>query len=156
MPGVDGIRLLLTIGAAARLTRLTTRDKITEPARKHVHRFVLFSAEQRRAESAGKAMPAPKRPWEARFRIWLHTLITCDWCVGFWWSAVLGLFAHRKGDRAVFQVPAGILTAAYALGLLVEHESPRPPVVLSQPAPSPKTRPESPTAAQQEQTPKST
>lgn len=146
MPGVDGIRLVLMIGAAARLTRLTTRDKITETAREHVHRAVLFSAAQRRAEASGEPMPAPARVWEAKFRVWLHSLITCDWCVGFWWSAVVGLFASRKGDRPIFQVPAAILTAAYALGLLVERESPIPPVVISRPA-----GPQSPPQPQQKQ-----
>lgn len=51
---VELSRLVLIGGAAARLTRLTTKDKITEPVRQWGHQRILFNREQRAAIAAGQ------------------------------------------------------------------------------------------------------
>lgn len=115
---MTGYRLVVTIGAAARLTRLVTRDTITEPLRDKI----LLNPAQRRAQAAGAAIPAPTNPRSARARAWLHTLVTCDWCTGMWVAALVGTASHVAGHRTVFTVPATILTTAHAVGWLAEHE----------------------------------
>jgi hypothetical protein len=120
------VLLALTTGAAARLARLTTRDKITEPVRARLHELVLFNPAQRRARAAGKPVPAPTSPRNAQFRVRVHQGLTCDWCVGVWWSAAISGLLHLWGHRRLVQAPIAALAAAYAVGLLVEHESQRP------------------------------
>jgi hypothetical protein len=119
-------RLVLITGSASRLTRLTTRDTLTKPLRDAVRNRVLFSPEQRAALAAGTALPPARSQKDADRRRWLHTLLTCDWCAGFWWSALVVVAARtagRGGTRAaLFEIPATILTASYLLGFLAEHE----------------------------------
>jgi hypothetical protein len=117
------IELLLTTGAAARLTRLTTRDQITAPLRHRLEERVLFDPAQRAARAAGRAMPGPRSQREAQARVWLHTLLGCDWCAGFWWSALVATAGHRWGHTGWWRLAATILTASHALGWLAEHES---------------------------------
>lgn len=128
-------RLVLIGGAAARLTRLTTKDTITEPVRQWGHQRILFNREQRAAIAAGQPVPPPARPNAAQARTWLHTLVNCEWCASVWWAAALSVIERatlrRPFARAVFQLGATALTASYAVGWLAEHEQPAPPVQVS-------------------------
>lgn len=112
-------QLVLLIGSTARLTRLTTRDTITNPLRD----IVLFNRAQRRARKAGEPVPAPARPRAARVRAWLHTLITCDWCIGVWVSVIVVLVAWPFHGTPLFVLVATILTVAYAVGWITDHEA---------------------------------
>lgn len=118
----DWMILIVTVGAAARLTRIVTRDAITQPLRD----FVLFNRDQRRARRRNQALPGPRRPAAAKARAWAHTLITCDWCAGFWISAlVAGAYAAWHTSHVYFYV-ALALTLSYLVGWLAERESPAP------------------------------
>jgi hypothetical protein len=125
---VNFYTLVIITGAAARLTRLTTRDRIIAGLRAFVHQRVLFHPTQRAARAAGQPLPTPPRPRAAVFRTWIYALITCDWCVGVWWCAIVGVLAYLSGGSPWFTVPATILTAAYLLGWVVEHEQPLAPL----------------------------
>jgi len=131
---MDVIAAVIVItGAAARLTRLTTRDKITTDARSWLHNLLLFNRAQRRARAAAEPMPPARSPRSARVRVWLHTLVICDWCVGFWWSAVVGalgkMWVWQHVEWALIAMIVG--TAAYLVGWLAEREQPGPSVVVS-------------------------
>lgn len=121
---MDGIELIRTVGAAARLTRLTTSDSITEPARKRVLEFVRFNRTQRRALAAGQPVPPPKHPRAAAARNKVCELLTCPWCIGFWWCAVIAGTGYQFGRTTWWRLGADILTASYVLGVLAEYESP--------------------------------
>jgi hypothetical protein len=121
---MDGFELIRMVGAAARLTRLTTSDSITETARKRVLEFVRFNRAQRRALSAGHPVPPPTSPRAAAARNKVCELLTCPWCVGFWWCALVGVVGVRFGRTAWWQLGTSVLAASYALGWLAEHETP--------------------------------
>jgi hypothetical protein len=116
--------LVVVALAAARLTRLTITDTITAPARRVVLTRVLYSRPQRRALAAKANVPPPTRRWAAGIRQWLHSLLTCDWCVGVWWCAVVVLLGRVFGCSPWYRIPVLILAAAYVLGWLAEHENP--------------------------------
>lgn len=124
MTNVNVIQLLLTTGAAARVTRLVTRDTITAPLR---HRL-LYNRDQRAALAAGEMVPPPSNPLAARARAKLYELATCDWCAGLWIAtaiAALSAIATRRDQHKPagwFTVPAGALTASHAVGWLASHE----------------------------------
>jgi len=125
------MHLVTVVGSAARLTRLSTRDKITEKLRTRVHERVLFNAAQRAARATGQPVPPPSRPWAAELRTWAYQGMTCDWCIGVWWCAATTAIHYRWGKRSVVEGGLTALAAAYALGWLVEHESPEPAIVLN-------------------------
>lgn len=132
---MEALRIGVIIGAAARLTRLTTRDAITARLRTRVHELVLFDRAQRAARAAGQPVPPPKNPAAAEFRTKVHEGLRCDWCVGVWWSGaitaahwVVGSSTRLRRAAAVVDILSTTLAAAYALGWLVEHESPPEPV----------------------------
>lgn len=111
---------MIIVGAAARLTRLLSRDVITQPLRD----AVLFNREQRRARKEGRPAPVPRWPDAARFRAWAHTLITCDWCAGFWVSAMTVAAYLASHGHPLFLVPAAVFAVSHAVGWMAEHESP--------------------------------
>jgi hypothetical protein len=99
---VDLPRLVLITGAAARLTRLTTRDAITEGPRTKIHEG-----------------------------------LSCDWCVGVWWTALVtaahyvtgAATGRRRTGATLVEAACAALAGAHVLGWLSEHESPEPVVV---------------------------
>lgn len=111
--------LVFTVGAAARLTRLTTRDTITEPLRN----AVLYNRGQRQARRNNEPLPPPTSPRRAHTRLWLHTLITCDWCAGMWIATACTLAAWQWHDTTWYLIAAGALTTAHAVGWLATREN---------------------------------
>lgn len=116
--------LLLIWGSAARLTRLTKRDTILEPLRARLYPLILFDPAQRRARAADREIPPPASQRQARLRAGVIDGLQCDWCLGVWWAAVAAVAQRRWGRRAVFQVPAAALTAAYLVGWAAEYTDP--------------------------------
>lgn len=122
---------VVLVGAVARLTRLVTWDKITEPFRTGLLNLVLFDREQRAARHAGTALPAPASRKAALTRLrmhrWLRTLITCAWCAGLWISAAAVATIQIVGPSPWVMVPASALALSYAVGLLSGLEADRRP-----------------------------
>lgn len=112
------VQVLITIGAAARLTRLATRDTITAGLRDRV----LYTREQRAAQRAGEPLPPPASDRAARVRLWLHNLVTCDWCAGLWISTLVVLLAVLVGPHPVVLTLGAALAVSYAVGWLAGHE----------------------------------
>lgn len=112
------LHVLITIGAAARLTRLATRDTITQPLREKL----LYTPAQRAARTAGQPLPAPANPRSARLRLWAYELVTCDWCAGLWISTAAVALASLLGPTPWLVVPGAALAASYAVGWLAAHE----------------------------------
>lgn len=110
--------IFITIGAAARLTRLVTRDMITAGLRD----AVLYTREQRAALNNGDPLPPPRSQRAANLRLWLHTLVTCDWCTGLWISTLVVLLAVTLGHHPVVLTLGAILAVAHAVGWLAGHE----------------------------------
>ena len=106
------------VGAAARLTRLVTRDTITQPLRD----WVLFNRAQRQARLRNEPIPAPTRPTAARARSWLHSLLTCDWCAGLWISAAVVTATALWRDTPAYWGTTSALTVSHAVGLLAAHD----------------------------------
>lgn len=87
---------VLTVGAAARLTRLVTTDAITGGLRAR-------AIEHRGPDSR------------------LAYFVSCPWCVSVWVAAAvlaLGWWPARHGTAAWWWFPAVILTVSYAVGAL--------------------------------------
>jgi hypothetical protein len=114
--------LLLVALASARLTRLTTRDTVTEPARKWVLLRLTFTAAQRRAVAEHRQLPPPPRPRIARARLWLVELLGCPWCVGVWWCFAVATAAWFWNDHPGFLIPAMALGASYLVGFVAVLE----------------------------------
>ncbi len=108
------IYVLITIGAAARLTRLTTRDQITQPLRDRL----LYSTAQRAALRDGSPVPPPVHPRLTRVRVWLHQGVTCDWCAGFWVSVLVVGLAYGFGPEPILLIPGAMLAVSHAVGAL--------------------------------------
>lgn len=111
--------LLLTLGAAARLTRLAVSDTITEPVRTWVLVRVARSRRQR-AEIADTGRADPPTP----VRQWLLDLLQCHWCLGVWITAAVVATAFLYGHTPAWQITATVLALAYALGWLADQEAP--------------------------------
>lgn len=83
---------LLALGAAARLTRLITDDRITAPLRALVIRA-------RGPESE------------------LAYLVQCPWCLGLWMSGAVTAAAFLAHGAVWFTAPALALTISYLYGI---------------------------------------
>lgn len=90
--------------AVYRLVRLWLHDTITEPLRSRA-----IGGERRTGWCLSKPTP---------FRLWLLTLLTCQWCLGVWVSfATVGVLA-AVGMDPYDVTPRGVtLGVATALGL---------------------------------------
>ena len=95
------MNLLIDMLATFRLTRLATRDTITEPFRQQ-----LRHAAMRQVDSPGIAAK-------------VDTLISCPWCVG-WWIAVAVVAARRLYPRA-WEPVAAALAASAVTGLIADN-----------------------------------
>lgn len=96
--------LFVTALAAARVTRLITTDKISEPVREWI---------------VGKLGPAHA----------ISYLVYCRWCTGIYASAVASVcvwwgagLRHLLPVSGWFAVPALALAFSYVIGLLVRAE----------------------------------
>lgn len=103
--------MVLTLGTTARVTRLITDDKLTEPWREHAIHLLTYDRHQRQvldehheavtaALEAGQpapftpAIPPPEDPAKTERRQWLTWLITCRWCAGMWTALAVALVAR--------------------------------------------------------------
>lgn len=82
--------------AVHRLTRLATRDEITEPIRS----ALIEQAYQLAGTAAAARAAAPHSTWSERAEDdpdapRLARLLTCRWCMG-WWIAVAAVWARRR------------------------------------------------------------
>lgn len=92
----------MVVGAAARLTRLITRDTITKPLRARVE-----------ARYGPDSLP--------------DEFIRCPWCVGFWVSLLLAALAYCPaiGQHPAFLMPAAALTLSHVVGLAARWLDPK-------------------------------
>lgn len=105
------ITMFLSLGAAARLTRLVTDDKITEPLRDYLQDLLTYDWNQRsvlaahqvdvqRAFSTGLEPPAAPplppalHPKLAVLKHQIAWLLTCRWCAGLWVSVAVTIVAR--------------------------------------------------------------
>lgn len=83
---VLAVTALLTVAAAARITRLFNEDTITQPLRAYLENKAAdrwYAADESQPGKLTHALTAP-RAWR-----YLAKLVRCPWCLGFWVSAVL-------------------------------------------------------------------
>lgn len=125
---------LLTLGAAARLTRLITADTITQPLRTlfarradQAHLDALEAKRTKNNPQAERVKRLEKRTDRRRIAV---EFINCDWCVGFWICvlAFAALFAYLVGAwpwdytaREWFLYAASALTGSWLVGTLAEN-----------------------------------
>lgn len=117
---MDILGFVITVFAAARLTRLVTEDTITAPLRDPVLARVLRSKAERTALAelpADQDFPPPKK-----FRTFVYTLLTCHWCVGFWITAAV-IAAHALySENIIYKLIAATLAASYLVGWFADNE----------------------------------
>ena len=83
---------LLALGAAARLTRLITDDRIAAPVR---------------ALAIRARGPESELAW----------LVQCPWCIGLWISAAVTVVAYLSHGAVWFTAPALALTISHLVAL---------------------------------------
>lgn len=114
---MDHVTLALTIGAAARLTRLAVSDAITEPARTAITARIAQPRRNRRAAERGEPIPPPTPA-----RAWALTLAGCHWCLGFWITGATIATAYAFATHPAWQATALVLSASYLVGWLADNE----------------------------------
>ena len=111
-------RTLVTTLAAARLTRLVTKDTlggwlIREPIARAMQNYAQQTAQIHQRE--GKP-GHPTQPWWWKYEVGLH----CKWCVGFWLAA--GTLAAEKATRGTCARPIiRTIGGALALNYVTAH-----------------------------------
>jgi hypothetical protein len=107
--------------ACYRLTRLVTRDTLTEPARRVWVESVYSGAGRmlpavasQDGVTSGEIVSATVDPPT------LATLATCDWCASVWIAA--GALAIRRFVPKVWEPLAELLAMSAVAGLLAGHE----------------------------------
>ncbi|MFI9463769.1 DUF1360 domain-containing protein [Streptomyces xiamenensis] len=98
---------VLSIGAAARLTRLVVDDTITAPIR---------DAITTRGDTRGGT-------WA-----WASKLVSCTWCASIWVTAGVGAAHWLAGDTRLYLYVAAGLTIAYIVPLARDWLDAPPPV----------------------------
>ena len=88
--------VLLTIGLAARITRVLTVDRITYPIRARI-----------------VVRLGPDHP--------LAYFVTCPWCIGLWVAAGVGAAAYFWSDTRWWLCVALAGTASLAAGLIIQY-----------------------------------
>lgn len=97
--------------AACRATRLIAVDTLTDPLRARVFDWA-WDVENPTADDDGTARPSPRAAW----RTWVWLLLTCQWCLGVWVSAVV-YCAWRWGGDVAWAVLI-VLAVAEVVGVL--------------------------------------
>lgn len=88
--------VVLTLGLAARITRVLTVDRISYPIRQ---RIVVWLGPDN----------------------WFAYLVTCPWCLGLWVSAGVGAAAYFYADTRWWLCVALAGTASYVTGVLAQY-----------------------------------
>lgn len=93
--------LIVSLGAALRVTRMITDDAITEAPRTWLVTHL-----------------GPSHP--------LTTLLTCPWCIGFWITAVFTASAWWPpiAGHTAYQIGATLLTGSWLVGALATRVDP--------------------------------
>lgn len=113
------IELLLEALGVYRLTRLVTKDTITQPIRA---RIVRFAYQLRDGETE---RDIPLAAWDRMVEDdddppKLAVLVTCRWCAGFW-IAMLAVIARAVAPKA-WQRVATVMTLSAAAALIAGLE----------------------------------
>lgn len=87
---------VLTIGLAARITRVLTVDRISLPIRQRI--VVRLGPDH-----------------------WFSYWVTCPWCLGLWVAAGVGAAGYFWGDQKWWVWVALAGTASYVTGLLAQY-----------------------------------
>lgn len=98
---------VLSVGAAARLTRLVVDDTITAPIR---------DAITTRGSTRGGT-------WA-----WASKLSTCTWCASIWVTAGVGAAHWLAGDTRLYLYAAAALTASWLVSIAAQWLDAPPPV----------------------------
>jgi len=124
---------LLTVGAAARITRLFTEDTITRPLRDYLTAKAddRWDAPDESPPGSSPHLITAPRAWR-----WLAKLIRCPWCLGFWVSALLvGAYFLTMLDTppwhsptAAFAYLVATFATSQAVGLAADWLDSPPPV----------------------------
>lgn len=93
----DWLLVVLIIGAVARLARLLTGDKISEPLREWVA--------ERYGEDSMRAY-----------------FVSCDFCVSIYVAPIVATVAVLWGDNRVVIIALAALTASFVAGTIAAHE----------------------------------
>ncbi len=93
---MSALLTLLTIGLAARITRVLTVDQISYPIRQ---RIVVWLGPDN----------------------WFAYLVTCPWCLGLWVSAGVGAASYFYGDTRWWFYVALAGSASLLTGLIVQY-----------------------------------
>lgn len=117
--------------AVARVAVLITEDRITEAPRDALLRRLRARHEARCLARAKREVSAEGVRWtlgmDEDFRAlckrgssnaYLVYLLTCQWCIGFWISAVAAPVWYFLGDNPWVLIPAVALAFSYVTGKL--------------------------------------
>ena len=105
---MNAVTLLLAALACARLTRLVTTDKLTEPLRLRVLTWIVR-----------RALDKERDPEESL----LAYLVTCSWCVSVYVGAGTAGAWAAWGDQRWFTAVCAALAFSYVTGALAARES---------------------------------
>lgn len=130
---VLAVTALLTVAAAARITRLFNEDAITQPLRDYLEKKAAdrwYAADESKPDKLTHALTAP-RPWR-----YLAKLVRCPWCLGFWVSALLVgayfcllLDTWPTSDGAhLFAYTVATFAVSQAVGLAADWLDSPPPI----------------------------
>jgi len=118
--------LIVDVLAAARLSRLVTADKISQPLRRALIRWsyredreAVFGAD--RARMAGDCGAHDALVAFDDCPPWLAKLVTCPWCFGLW--ASFGVVALRGLSPCTARPVLRALALSEAAGILAGHET---------------------------------
>lgn len=103
---------LVTLGLAARLTRLFVRDSITQPLRDNSQALWVSHSKWNLTKHRWSV------PWYVYPVKFVSEMWECDWCTGIWatWFA-FALAASPAGDTKTYFYVAAAASAAYLIGI---------------------------------------
>lgn len=109
--------LIIATGSAARITRLITTDKITEPMRNALLPVIAQTRRNRRAIARGEPVPPP-----TPLRAAIVYQLTCPWCIGMWVSLACITAAQLITGFPAWQIIPAALTTSYIVGWAASTE----------------------------------
>lgn len=103
---MNAVKLVVDVMAVYRLTRLVTRDEITEPLRVMVEKELDSVGESGWISSGTTGK--------------LKYVLRCDWCASMYVAAFV--FYYRNRNPQTWEAVAPVLAASAATGLLAGYE----------------------------------